>query len=205
VHDWGEWARFPTRIVVADNFNENLRFMVWKREPNRRENWRGLIANWAEIDQSRALSLIHGAKPSEQEIRRISDKLNLEQETLLYSRVLNSSEILFRNIDYLFDGLDHGLKGEYAESLGVDLSTVSRWRRGKARPTRFHLHKLCAKFLIEPDVDLEEIPLFLAPMPISLGARRQWLKAKIDGLSPTEMNELFPALRRLLGDVDGVD
>src|SRR4051812_11808609 len=105
---------FGARYGVTDNFSENLRYVLWKREPAHRQKWRDLVATWACVDPSRALKLLHGAEPTEDEIRRLADTLNLEQETLLYSRVLKPSEILFRNIDYLFDGLDHGMKGEYA-------------------------------------------------------------------------------------------
>ena len=129
----------------------------------------------------------------------------MEEETILYARVLKTSEILFENINYLFDGLDHGMKGELAKAIGVDLSTISRWRRGKARPTRSHMDKLGVKFLLDPEVDLETQPLFLSPAPTSVSARRDWIKSKVDQLSPSELHELFPAFRRLLGDVNGVD
>ena len=201
----GRLVGFVARYGVTNNFSENLRYMLWKREPGHREKWRDLVASWACVDPFRALKLLHGAEPTEDEIRRLADTLNLEQETLLYSRVLKPSEILFRNIDYLFDGLDHGMKGEYAKALGVDLSTISRWRRGKARPTSSHIDKLGAKFLLDPELGLEEQPLFLSPTPTSVAARREWIKTKIDQLSPAELHELFPAFRRLLGDVDGVD
>lgn len=193
------------RIRVTTTFSENLRFMLWKREPDHREKWRDLVSVWAGIDRVGASKLLHGAEPKEPEIQRLAETLNLEQETLLYTRMLKPSEILSHNIDYLFGGLDHGMKGEYATALDVDLSTISRWRRGKAKPTRSHVDKLGAKFLLEPDVDLEETPLFLSLTPSSVGARRDWIKTKIDQLSPTELHELFPAFRRLLGDVDGVD
>lgn len=192
-------------ICVANSFNENLRYLLWKREPGHREKWRDLVCTWAYVDPFRAKKLLHGAEPKEHEIQRIADTLNLEQETLLYSRLLKPSEILFRNIDYLFDGLDHGMKGEYANLLGVDLSTISRWRRGKARPTRSHIDKLGAKFLLDPELNLEDQPLFLSPTPTSVAVLRVWIKTKIDQLTPVELHELFPAFRRLLGDVDGVD
>ena len=190
---------------MAENFTENLRFFLWKKEPRHRERWPELVAGWADCSMPRARKLIRGEPPTEQEIESLAANLSLEAEALRYTRVLKPSEILFRNIDYLFDGLDHGMKGKFAKALDVDLSTISRWRRGRARPTRSHLDKVEAKFLLEPEVDLEDEPLFLSPAPTSFEARREWIKTKIDQLSPTELHQLFPALRRLLGDVDGVD
>ena len=196
---------FVARYGVINNFSENLRYMLWKREPDHREKWRDLVASWACVDPFRALKLLHGAEPTKEEIKSVAKALNWEREMFLYSRLLKPREILFENINYLYEGLDHGMKGEYAIALDVDLSTISRWRRGKARPTRSHLNKLIAKFLLEPEVDLEDEPLFLSPTPISFEARREWIKTRIDRLSPAELHELFPAFRRLLGDVDGVD
>jgi hypothetical protein len=54
-------------------------------------------------------------------------------------------------------------------------------------------------------MNLEEHPLFLSPTPTSVASRREWIKTKIDQLSPSELHELFPAFHRLLGDVNGVD
>lgn len=190
---------------MTDNFAENLRFLLWKKEPARREKWKGLVANWTGCDRQRTLEILRGSKPSEDEVRKIAVSVNLEADTLLYSKLLEPSEILSQNIDYLFAGLDHGSRGKYAEALEVDLSTVSRWRKGKARPTRSHLDKLRAKFLLGPEDDLENNPLFLSLTPISAGQRREWMKARIDQLTPAQLNELFPALRRLLGDEDATD
>src|SRR5689334_4537687 len=88
---------FVARNRVTSNFCENLRYMLWKREPSHREKWRHLVASWAGVDPVRASNLLHEAQPTEEEVRRLADSLNLEQETLLYSRVLRPSEILFRN------------------------------------------------------------------------------------------------------------
>lgn len=190
---------------MNNNFCENLRYLLWKREPDHREKWRELITNWSCNDIVRARKLLNGAEPNEGEIRNLAEILNLEQEILLFSKLLKPEEILFQNINYLFHELDHGMKGEYAKALGVDLSTISRWRRGKAKPTRFHIDKLCIKFFLDPELNLEEQPLFLSPTPTSIAARREWIKTKLDKLSPSELNELFPAFHRLLGDLDGVD
>lgn len=190
---------------MAENFTENLRFFLWKKEPKHRDRWPDLVVAWAGCSMSRAKKLMGGEPPTEQEIESLAANLSLEAETLRYSRVLKPTEILFRNIDYLFDGLVHGMKGEFARVLEVDNSTISRWRQGKARPTASHLEKLVAKFALDPGVDLEHQPLFLSPTPTSLVARREWIKRRVDQLSPAELHELFPAFRRLLGEVDGVD
>jgi hypothetical protein len=36
--------------------------------------------------------------------------------------------------------------------------------------------------------------------PVAATERRRWLHARIEALSPDEFRELYPALRRMLGD-----
>jgi hypothetical protein len=38
-----------------------------------------------------------------------------------------------------------------------------------------------------------------------LVARREWIKRRVDQLTADELRQLFPAFRRLLGDLDGAD
>lgn len=190
---------------MTDFFTENLHYLLWSKEPANRERWRDLLAGWARCDEVRSAALIRGALPSPDELRNLGSLTEDDEERLRFSRLLKPDEILKRNIDYLFEGLDHGMKGEYAKVLEVDLSTISRWRRGRARPSRSHIRALAVKFVLDPDVDLEETPLFLSPVPVSLSQRREWLKTRIDRLPTEQLTALFPALQRLLGGADGID
>lgn len=189
---------------MTDFFTENLHYLLWSKEPASRERWREILAGWAGCDEVRSASLIRGAFPSPGELRQLKSLTGDDEERLRYSRLLDPDVILSRNIDYLFAGLDHGRKGEYAKALEVDLSTISRWRRGRARPSRSHVLALTAKFSLSSEVKLEETPLFLSPVPVALAQRREWLKACIDRLPADQLAELFPALQRLIGGADGI-
>jgi hypothetical protein len=46
--------------------------------------------------------------------------------------------------------------------------------------------------------DLEKEPLFLSPLPVSLRERKRWLHEQIDRIDTETLNDLFPALKRLL-------
>lgn len=192
---------------MTNQFAENLRYLAWKKDPEHRERWPVLAASWIGCRAGRAHELIWGRGRSAQpeEIDAFAEACQREPDMVLHHRLVSSSEILSRNIDYLFDGLGHGTKGEFAQTIGVDVSTISRWRRGVAKPSREHIAKICEQFALDVGTNLEEQPLFLSPAPVSLSQRREWLKKKIDQLSPSEMSDLFPAFLRLLGSNDAAD
>jgi hypothetical protein len=190
---------------MTEFITENLHYLLWLKQPANRERWRTTLAKWANCDEVRSAALIRGAFPTPDELRHLNSLTDDDEEKLRFTRLLKPDEILNRNIDYLFEGLDHGMKGEYARTLAVDLSTISRWRRGRVRPSRAHIRALANVFLLESGVNLEETPIFLSPVPVSLAQRRDWLKTQIASLSADDLTKLFPALRRLLGGADGID
>jgi len=192
-------------MQTSDYFKENLHFLLWSKEPGKRDRWRTILAVWAGCDEVRSAALIRGSFPTPSELRHLKSLTDDDEERLRFTRLLDSNIILSCNIDYLFEGLDYGMKGQYAKSLEVDISTISRWRRGQVRPSRSHINALLSKFALSPEVDLEKTPLFLSPVPVSLAQRREWLKTRIERLPAEQLMELFPALQRLLGYADGID
>lgn len=201
---------------MPKQFTENLRFLVWKNTrkgrkelggQKERDAWPQTVATWMGCTLARGRELLWeiGNAAELAEMEALAENRNLILDEIASKRLLKSEEILANNVAYLFDGLDHGSKGDFAQAIGVDISTISRWRRCIAKPSRAHLNKLCEQFALDPGTDLESQPLFLSPMPVSLAQRRDWLKRQVDRLSPQEMNDLFPAPRLLLGGNHGGD
>lgn len=182
-------------------FTENLRFLVWQRAADNRDEWPRQAAALVGCDPARGRELLwEVGKPAEiAEMESLADRCELVLDEVASRRLFEPEQILANNIAYLFDGLDHGAKGTYARAIGVDVSTISRWRRCVAKPSRAHLTKLAEQFALDRGTDLESEPLFLSLTPVSLAQRRSWLKRQIDRITPQEMNDLFPALRLLLG------
>lgn len=174
---------------------------------NQRDAWPKTVAVWVGCTPTRARELLWGVGKSADlvEMEALAENRNLVLDDLASKRLLSPKQVLANNIAYLFDGLDHGSKGDFARAIGVDVSTISRWRRGVAKPSRTHIQKLCEQFALDVGTDLESQPLFLSPTPVSLAQRRDWLKRRIEHLSPQELNELFPALRLLLGSDHAAD
>ncbi len=194
---------------MAKQFTENLRFLVWKdagqgerkQSQKERDRWPQTVARWIGCTPARGRELLWEiGKPAQlEEMEALARYLDRILDEIASKRLLQPEEILAHNIAYLFDGLDHGSKGDFARAIGVDISTISRWRRLMAKPSRVHLTRLCEQFALDAGIDLESTPLFLSPTPVSLAQRRDWLKQKIEVLSPRDMSDLFPALRLLLG------
>ena len=181
------------------HFSENLRFLLWQKHPTPGNDWPSRVTRWCAVDVQRAVQLLNGAYPQDAEVAELARESQFEAETLMFQRLLKPSDILANNIRYLFDGLGHGAKGEFASAIDVDASTISRWKRGKLRPSSGHLDLLKRQFGLPAEIELDDDPLFLSARPVSHMQRREWLKARIDDLSLKEMNELFPALYRILG------
>lgn len=188
---------------MTTHFTENLKFLLWQKSESG-EDWQNRVTRWCQVDALRANQLLHGEYPEDEEVAELARESQFEVEILMFQRLLKPGEILANNIRFLFDGLEHGEKGKFAAGIGVDVSTISRWRRGKLRPTSEHMRLLKQHFGLPPDIALDEVPLFLESRPVSHQQRREWLKTKIDKLSLKEMNDLFPALYRILrGDHAG--
>ncbi len=187
--------------VNHHQFVENLRYLLWRESPTDRQGWETIAAKW--IGTEAATHLLQNDLGWIKDVAVLAHSLaeatGREMEELVFKSLVDQENILQQNIDCLFAGLDHGQRNEFAKSLDVDVSTISRWRRGKLKPSSDRIRALHSRFGLSHDVDLQSTPLFLSPFPVSQSQRRDWLKRQIDQLSLRELNELFPALQRLLG------
>lgn len=104
------------------------------------------------------------------------------------------------NLKFLFESLDRGGKKRLAAELSIDPTTVSRWLSGASQPQGPSLRHLSDYFGLPAGTDLRETPIFLSVEPVATVDRRRWLQARIDGLSPDELRDLYPALKRMLED-----
>jgi len=184
---------------------ENFRYLLWRESPTDKGSWEAIATKW--IGPEAAMRLLQHDIGWIKDVSALAETLaeatGREMEDLVYKSLVDQENILQQNIDCLFAGLDHGQRNEFAKSLGVDVSTISRWRRGKLKPSADRIRALHSCFGLSHDVDLQSTPLFLSPFPVSQSQRRDWLKRRIDELTLLELNELFPALRRLLGGARG--
>jgi transcriptional regulator with XRE-family HTH domain len=186
-----------------DMIVENLRYVLW-RERNMlpRARWTAQLAQWGACSPERAYSVLRQGGLTVFEQQSVAEALHMSVEELLSARLLESDQvdILQENMRYLIGELGWGGPRRLSEALGISPSTVSQWGDGKHRPSAKRLGQICDFFGIARPTDLTERPLFLELEPTTLKNRKEWLKERIDALQPELLQELFPALRRLLGE-----
>ena len=108
--------------------------------------------------------------------------------------------VLAENLSFLFDDLERGGKKKLAELWDIDPTTLSRWLSGRSPPQGPALRQIVSYFRLPPDTDLRSDPVFLSLDPMSVVAKRSWVRDRLDRLSEEELQDLYPALRRMLED-----
>jgi len=190
-----------------DFFNENLRCLLWEKDdersrfvaPSQRiDVWLRRLNTWIG-DEARAKALLLGESPQADELSCLAQVSGRDEETLRNGRLAADRNILTQNLCFLFGTVEHGQMSAVAERLGVNQSTIQRWRSG-TKPGVDKRSAILAEFGLPATCDLDDEALFLSLAPIGLRQKQDWLKRRIDELDTHELNELFPALRRIFGD-----
>ena len=184
---------------LLDEFSVNLRYLLWRRGIGR-EQWAAAIVKWLDCSPARATGLLTGAIPSQGDIDILSEMIGVTSEELRFTKFLEElgNDLLTENLKYLADGVEHGEKKEIAEELGVHATSLSRWIAGTHRPDKRHRAMLANYFGLQSETVLAHTPLFLSLLPVSGNDRKRWLWTAIDDLGHRELNDLFPALYKLL-------
>lgn len=192
---------------MSSRVSLNVRFLLWSRQVPRPE-WVRWLASRAGLGLQVCRDLVRGRIADDvitssqlAELSRAFDLAEDGSELRFHDLLLDSGRnILLENLKFLFDSLEHGGKKRLAASMGVDPTTISRWLNGASEPQGPALRQLVAHFGLPVGTDLKCDPVFLSVDPVSAVARRHWIRDRLDHLSEQELQELYPALRRLLED-----
>lgn len=182
-------------------FAKNLRVSLWRKDIPP-AGWTKHVSTWANTSEARADQLLRGDgdSPSLSEIERIAAGSEQSSDELVHGDLLEGVDVLKENLKSLLTTLPHGGRLEFAKAIGVDPTTVSRWATGKFPPRRApNLVAIRNYFQLPSTVEIRSTPLFLELGPIGSIAKRQWLHERIDSLPGGELNQLYPALRKLIG------
>lgn len=189
-----------TRGQKAAEAAQNLRYLLW-REKIDRSRWAEHVAGVVDCDAGHAEALLDYGALTPHEGERVAEHFCVAEEELRFGQFAREQiDVLQENIRYLVGTLDHGEKKHLAEAVNVHPVTVSRWLSGAQGPESAKLAALCRYFGLPDDTDLRSEPIFLSRLPASDRERREWLRERVDALSPRSLRELFPALQRLLKD-----
>ena len=183
-----------------EGLKRNIRYLLWKGGAERKE-WPSRLIGWLGCSLPRAEELLEGegGELTAKEKKALANVTGLSPDDLSADLLERQGvNILVENIRHLINGLPHGQKKEFAASLGVDATTVSRWLGGAQRPTKKKLGEMGKYFGLPPGTDLDFEPIFLRTEPISESQMKNWISERIQQVDGKSLREIFPALMRLL-------
>lgn len=185
---------------TLNQFATNLRWLASHREPDP-SKWAKAIEALTRrsISYNRVIGLLWGANPSAEEVDIISTQSGIEEDELqsvpLYG---GSDQVRKHNVTYLLDALPQGEAQAAAKKVGITASQLSRWRGGVDRPRSGNLRKLLRFHGIDPDTDLEKVPLFLSMEPVSGYHQKKWVADRLMEMPAHQMAAIYPALKKML-------
>jgi transcriptional regulator with XRE-family HTH domain len=183
-----------------EGLKRNIRYLLWKGGAERKD-WASRLSKWLGCSLPRAEQLLEGegGELTTKEKKALANLTGLSPEDLSADLIEKQGvNVLVENIRHLINGLPHGHKKEFAGSLGVDVTTVSRWLGGAQRPTKKKLEEIGKYFGLPPGTDPDSEPIFLWTEPISESQMKSWITDTIQEADGKTLREIFPALRRLL-------
>lgn len=179
----------------------NVRFLLWKKGVAR-AGWVSKLESllgWTEDAAERFLTGETGAL-GDKDLKALARFGGVADGDLATKDLLATAniDIFHENLSFLIGLLPHGEKKRFAKKLGVDATTISRWKNGAQKPTKKKVSAILRYFLLAGDIDLEQVPLFLSAAPVGADEMRAWLRMKIAGLSVDALRDLLPAFKKLL-------
>lgn len=180
----------------------NLRWIL-RREDPKPDSWPGELVRLSRksLPLTRAIGLLRGAEPTPAEVAVLIDLTGFEKEELLSVPLYTRELPLFaQNLRHLVESIRHGQGRDAAGKIGITESQLSRWRKwgDERKPHRTNVRNLLKFHGMDPDLDLDDVPIFLSMEPISGYAQKAWLSSRVQEMSAAEVAALYPALRKLL-------
>ncbi len=168
--------------------------------------WVDWLTDRTGCEPCRAEELLLGSDPRPEEIQSIAAAFGVSQKDVAEVDLVARAgvNVLFQNLRRLVDGMNmivdkgQGPKRTLADALGVHPTTVSKWYSGQQSPTQENLDALRRYFGLS-GIELRIEPIFLSPFPTGKAEQKAWLHARIDRIDTAKLEQLYPALQRLLG------
>jgi len=181
-------------------FTLNLRWLMSQRASAPSE-WGGALEKLSRsvLGYSRALGLLWGADPKASEVEMLGELVGFDAEELLSVPLYGRDQSVRRmNFQYLLDALPKGAAQEAAQSIGITPSQLSRWRQGVENPRATNVRKLLRFHGMDPDIDLDKVPLFLSMEPVSGYQQKKWVADRLMEMPADQMAAIYPALKKML-------
>lgn len=188
------------KLGGMERVGRNIRYLLWRKGVDRDE-WQTKLSEGLGCSSERAGELLegHGAGLTPREKQALAKAIGPESIDLVADLIgKHGVDVLAENIRYLLNGLPHGQKKEFAATMGVDVTTVSRWISGDQRPSKKKLVAIGKYFGLPAEIELDSEAIFLWTEPITDEHIKNWITLKIRQVNGKTLRDIFPALRRLL-------
>ena len=178
----------------------NLRWLARREEPDPTRGSQQISQRTKNtIKAKRVQALLDGNPHSEAELKVLMDQYGIERERLLSGQLYEEEmELLKSNVRFLIESLPNRENQKWADVLGVKPPQLSRWKKGEVGPQPNNQKKLLRLHGLDPDTDLNAVPLFLLQEPISDFKKKEWVQKRLERTKPTEVAKIYTALKRLL-------
>ncbi|MEB3189014.1 MAG: hypothetical protein VKL42_01560 [Snowella sp.] len=177
----------------------NLRFLLWQKNVPRKE-WLQKVANWFNGDLQRAREILNNETITKKELDFFMDNFHHNEDEImeiLEGDLLSKHNIWIFRENFLFLLEKFTIEGhrisDVISKIGINLSTYTRIKNNERKnPNSITIKKIRVFFGINQDTDLNDDPIFLNMEPIGIVLQKQWLSERIDKISGTEFQRLFP-------------
>ena len=201
-----------TGVTVLSYIAENLKVLIWQSKSDAGQSYPediDYIAQRCQMYPGRFRDiLLDKATVSMQEesaLQHFFANLGYDAYAIsydfLYADVVDQfkQDLLDKNIRYLLSSLKHGQGKDFAEAMGVNITTVTRWKNGITKPDRYVLPQI-ARYYGFPDVNfLKSSFLFLDLLPASTQQKKDACINLICEMGREDFEALYPAIMKLLG------
>lgn len=197
-----------------NHFRDNLRYALFERKSelgfvnSEYCQYLSQVARDTSIGEDRLHGILLGyVHPEGGEKDRLFDFLQIDDESRtrfeiddLRDMSLESVRRRFisSNISELFSCLPHGEKEKAARAIGVNPSTISRWKKGEVAPPQKMLEKIARYFGLESSSQIIDGYLFYRLEPMTIRAKRERVVERLQALDDVTFDSIYPALERLV-------
>ena len=97
------------------------------------------------------------------------------------------------------EAIPYGEGKKAAARIGITEGQLSRWKKwgDQNKPYPANLRNLLKFHGMDPDLDLEGVPVFLSMEPLSGCAQKEWLSSRVREMPAAEVAKIYPVLRKL--------
>lgn len=192
--------------------SENLKVLIWKNKgelPYKTyREYMEHVADQCQMEPEHLRAVLRGDEDAASaEASRLSEffqdygyDLSAIQYMPLFDGLVAKSgeELLGKNLQFLLRSLNRGKTAEFVAAIGVNPSTVSRWKRGSTKPDPDSQMRIC-KYFGYPDARvLKSGFLFLGLEPASSEQRKRRCREMIESMDQESFERIYPALVKLL-------